>query len=279
MAKKKTTKKSVKKKITHRKVLKSTEADIAQEQRISKDIRSIEKDVLHDEKLTNSMAEKIVHLNEKVKDELKNADVEIKNIRSKEVVSHKKLFFWLAIIAVLIVVIALSFNAYNNYQNKQNEYNSYQLVQASSGEWIVDLSFGPLPFYYHPRDVDMIPVDPNAQKALNIVADNGGQIVISLDIDAPLPNQGIAAIEISKVTTQLYNIPTVGATTKQSDDPNVPVATCDNSGIKQLVYEVRITNKNEILYENECIILEAKSPEELIKVTDAYIYRMLGVIA
>lgn len=279
MAKKKTAKKPVKKKVTRRKVLKSTEAEIAQEQRISKDIRNIEKDVLHDEKLTTSMTEKIDHLNEKVKDELKNADVEIKNIRKKEVVSHKKLFFWLAIFAVLIVIIALSFNAYNNYQNKNNEYNSYQFVQASSGEWIVDLSFGPLPFYYHPRDVDMIPVDPNAQKALNIVADNDGQIVISLDPDFDVPRQATAAFEISKVTSQVYTIPTFHAITKDINDSSVKIATCANSGIKQLVYEVRITNKNEIRYENECIILEAKSPEELIKVTDAYMYRMLGVIA
>ncbi len=149
-----------------------------------------------------------------------------------------------------------------------------------------------------PMEVEDIPFENARDK---ILYSNGRDTTYFITQDPNLPIESnkistLAVMNINRVTAGsvieeldkkynivIYGIPTKAAITEESEmykDTNVPVKDCNDATRETPVIKLIVEDENKIYFDesNEwCVILEAKSYEELLKVTDKFVYHILEV--
>lgn len=186
--------------------------------------------------------------------------------------------FLLLVGVVFVLVSSLSAPSVEEY-----EYNGFVFRSADAGScgtqrdcWRtqVQLNIGVrnVEFYYGPREVEDVFVDPAAvERVLNLTyPGRNGSVVITFDED--FSGVGIAAPNLAGVTGErVYNIPTTSSVYGQ------PVSCADASA--QLVV-VRFINESfsGVAYEDGCVLISASSVDELLRVTDAYRLHLLRIL-
>lgn len=92
----------------------------------------------------------------------------------------------------------------------------------------------------------------------------------------------IAGTEISKIIGNhfLFNVPSHGALLRDIGN-NAPVMTCSdaNSNKSVAVIEFHIGEENKIYSDGECVIAEAVTEDDLIRVADKISYVALGIMS
>jgi hypothetical protein len=95
----------------------------------------------------------------------------------------------------------------------------------------------------------------------------------------------IAGVEIAKVTGQRYgllNVDTHSAFIKQpkntTADTGTPVVTCSDANNKTMVIWITLSQKNIVYSYGNCVILEATSYRDMIRVADRLMYNLLGIM-
>lgn len=224
-------------------------------------------------------------MNQKKRKEKKGKEKEEKSLSST---------MTLGIGILLIAVVLASFFTYIYYvkviRPKMHQYNGFDFYKGDL-VWTTKIQVGDqlyvIPFYHHPKDLEDIPVEPKIEKkiqGLNV----SGRLFITLDPDLE-SKAVVAAVELSRITGsryKIYNIETHGALTRPSAkskaDAINPIVTCsyanNQTNNQTLVVWLKLSDVNRIHSEGNCVILEGKTSEDLVRVTDRFVYRLLGVM-
>ena len=138
--------------------------------------------------------------------------------------------------------------------------------------WTVVHDDIPLSFVYAPQDVEMIAFDGNSAYMLK----NAVEIDLTSDFNDTFA-EGIALAQYQMgIVLQPYDkFLRQGFTSTQG---NFQAITCKDSSASVPVIYFRKGNSTRLLAEENCIIAEAATIQDMIRVKDRIIYGMLGII-
>ena len=187
------------------------------------------------------------------------------------------------IIILTLFLITIIFIAGCNEKNRY-VYNDFTITRQQHG-WAVTVytvypDFSqPVPrvvnLRYGPKELEDIEVD-NSIKDIILKSEN-----IYLTID---PNESskiaIATIDLGKVLGTapwgVFKIPTQSALTQPID--NITVKTCNDATQSTTIIYFKKGIQNSISNNNNCIVLEGREIEEIIKLSDRLALELLGVM-
>mgnify|MGYP001601625895 CR=1 FL=1 len=209
---------------------------------------------------------------------------------------NRKLIKYLGIIAILIVVLIAAFLIFNSRKNKTSTYTylgvngeNYSFVKLKEGN--VDIH--QLTFYgilkgeekqytirlrYGPNELQ----DISGEDVRDLIL-NKRLVYITQDLNLPeLTNQAsvLAIFEINSVLgTEDYNVFQIPRestiTNTNSNNTKLQVKDCKDITKFIGVIKLQLGNTNRIYNNNGCVVLEAKSKEDIIRVTDKLILHLL----
>ena len=197
------------------------------------------------------------------------------------------------IFCAIIIIIFIGTLAITGYVKKAKlekyKYNNFEFVKEKDGFWYTMVQKGPqpywIPFYYHPSELEDIPVEPFLRAKFFEIKDNNGSIFITLDPDSEDNRIVIAGVEISRITGGRYdllNVPTSSAfikpPSKTTTETGTPIITCMHSNNKTMVIWLTLSDKNIAYSYDYCVILEATTYEDMIRVADRTMYHLLGIM-
>lgn len=226
------------------------------------------------------------------KKEEKQASKEPK--KEEEIVISKKkqniqfiIFTGVILIIFLAIVFVPRFIQKANLE--KNKYNGFDFAKSSDGYWYTVVQKGNQPyqisFYYHPRDLEDIPVEANLRDKFFNIRDNNGTIYITMDPDGNNNTIVVAGVEIAKITGKGYNLLNVDTHSAFIKKPNstavdtiTPVVTCGQANNKTMVIWITLSNKNIAYSYGNCVILEAKTYGDMVRVADRMMYNLLGIM-
>jgi len=248
-------------------------------------------------KAKKEKAEKVPEEKTEKQEVTKEEKAEVPKEAPKEeevVIDKKKQTIQFIIFAGVLVIILVGLILVPRYINQmkldKNTYNNFQFIQGEDKFWYSMLQKGEqtywVPFYYHPRDLENIPVETNLSAKFFDIKDNNGSIYITLDPDAGNNTIVIAGVEIARITGEkfdLLNVPTHSAFTKEPSstvvETGIPVVTCDYASNKTMVIWLLVTDRNIVYSDGYCIAVQAKSYADIIKVADRLMYHLLGIMS
>jgi hypothetical protein len=196
-------------------------------------------------------------------------------------------------VLVCAIIVLVSFSIFivpkllKNVTFEKNKYNSFEFAKTKDGFWYTTVQKGSqpfqIPFYYHPRELEDIPVEQGLRNKFFDMRNNGS-IYITLDPDYN-STAVIAGVEIAKITGTKYgllNVPTRSGFIKQpkqsATETETPIITCNNANNQTLVVWITLSDKNIAYSYGYCVILEAKSYDDMIRVADRTMYHLLGIM-
>ncbi|MBD3203066.1 hypothetical protein GF327_02130 [Candidatus Woesearchaeota archaeon] len=233
-------------------------------------------------KKDKDIKEDIKELEEDIDDE-----IEAEEDMSRDFVMIGALIF-IVVIFVAGVITIKYFPGINNPQKTdtvvQNSlsYNGFDFTKIDD-TWYTNivvnwqgkkLSYNP-GFHYSPAETENISIDRNAGTVLKLSGDQ----VVYISVDPELNSKSvIAGTEISKVLGKIFFITVKSAVSKNTDNPNIPVVTCENVSDKTKVVMLRKGDTTQVLRDNTgCIIVEGTDEDEIIRAADRLSYNLLGV--
>jgi len=217
------------------------------------------------------------------------------NKLSKEevIIKSKRQNIQFIIFAGVIILIFLAIVFVPRYIRQANldkdKYNGFDFVQDEEGVWYTIVQKGnqpyQIPFYYHPSELEDIPVDKFIRDKFFSLRDNNGSIYITMDPDGNNNTIVIAGVEIAKVTGTRYgllNVDTHSAFIRQpknaTADTGTPIVTCSDANNKTMVIWITLSQKNIVYSYGNCVILEAINYRDMIRVADRLMYQLLGIM-
>ena len=158
------------------------------------------------------------------------------------------------------------------------KYNDFKIQKIPTG-WATWAYKDDQPYYlqlrHDPKTLEDINID---EEVRDLVLSKNTLIVT---VDPNLTSRSvIGAIEIANVLGRrlgLYNIQVVGAVTKFANEGTV-VATCNDVNEAKNVVLLNLGNKTEVYLDNNCIIVEGVTEEDITRSADRLIYEVLEVM-
>jgi hypothetical protein len=198
--------------------------------------------------------------------------------------------FWILAAALIIFFLALVYvpKILHGQEAENNRYNGFDFYKAGDGFWYTVVQKGAqpyeIPFYYHPKELEDIVIEPGIKDKFFDMVENNGTIFIVVDPDAE-SKAVIAGVEIAKITGrgyQLLNVPTYSAFSKEptnmTTNVETPILNCAAANNKTLVVGLVLTSRNVIYSQDYCIRLEAASYDDMVRVADRMMYNLLGIM-
>ncbi len=194
-----------------------------------------------------------------------------------------------ALAVVLVVIAALAaIILVTKALRKDYTYNAFPF-EKSGILWVTyaEKNGQPyrIPFYYHPSELEDIVAERGAEQVL-LRAAQRGNVTVYITLDPSLKSKAVvAAVEISRLTGDRYNIlnlETHGALTRKPEQSLAetprPIVTCANADNDTIVIWLTLSQANFIHTEGNCVILEALSEDDLLRVADRFAYMIIGVM-
>ncbi len=223
-----------------------------------------------------------------------NKDSEKKNPKNQKhlVVSKKKFIIATSIIVIVIAILVLALIFWKNiFPQKEfsHIYNNYTFNHLNlSNTWLTNLTWMNIKityeFYYHPQQLDKIPVDKNIRTDFIAVRNSGGNFYIGFDpVLSTLGTTAIAGTEVSKVTGKYFGVPTKsGFTTPLTDTTQdnftYPIVNCEMANSTVFVLEFLPSDTNKIVYNANCAVIYAATPNDTIRMADLFDYKLINII-
>ena len=182
--------------------------------------------------------------------------------------------------SVILLIIIASIIIFN--KGSPNEFtfeDEYKVVKLSEREYLIKGFVGEAPLNLKliadPRNVKDIPSEENIKNKLFPTS----QIFITLKPNLTSTSV-IAATEISKITAHqsLFRTRTLGALTEKSDNEAAPVITCADATVEQKVIYLKLSDTTKISSLNNCITIEGKTEQDLVRAADKLILQLLGIL-
>ena len=192
-------------------------------------------------------------------------------------------------ILIFILVILIAYVAYASFitptQEESYVYNGYEFEFSPDGFWKIPLQawYGERNFFFynHPSDLEQYSYDPRVNTYLSIVHRNSGEVIIALDPEYANETAGaMASVEVAKVTSQIFGMPTSAAYTQLiPGDDDLPIANCDNASEQVFILNVKLNGNNSVGIERDfCAALYAETPRDAVNLASLFVYKNLGIM-
>ncbi len=162
------------------------------------------------------------------------------------------------------------YNGFTIYEGNNNGLQAYQIQFFKEGE---EQSFV-INSRYHPRELENIPIAKNLRES--IIKQR-----LFITMEPTLTGKAtIAFAEIDKYTENpfLFNLPTSPALVKKIEGNDLPIITCNDVSHVQSVIMFKIGEKNQILNQDGCVIIEALNEDDLMRGADRLSLTLLGIM-
>lgn len=202
--------------------------------------------------------------------------------------------FWIFVVTVIVLIlIGLSFywakifldKNYYNYQGKGGEYKIgkskvgnvifyYISVFVNDHEYIYS-------FRNHPKDLEDIYLEPDLDKKLNR-SSGLGTLYVTKDPELQNMTSGysvLAIVAFEQIMTgkfAIYNVNVSNADTSFVTNSTI-VATCNNVTSDTAVVYMKLGNETRIYSDNDCIIIQGRGSDGILRAGEKFAYYLLGV--
>ncbi|MBU0929954.1 MAG: hypothetical protein KJ623_02690 [Nanoarchaeota archaeon] len=144
-------------------------------------------------------------------------------------------------------------------------------------------------FRNSPMDLEKIPMEPSRDSILYNGNDAKTQIYITQDTSLPgnsSRTSTVAALDIMKLTYGLSNVYIYGVPTElaymnitpEQEQMEIKDIDCSDASDEIGVILIKLGSENKIYKENDnCVVLEAKSYDDITKVTDKFNMHLIGI--
>lgn len=192
----------------------------------------------------------------------------------------------LSITLIILVVLASGIFYFaklerNPPHKTYGDYNGFEFYQDNNGFWHTRINSlrgeVDVPFYYHPDQLEIYAFPESIKKELAETQRTGGKVIIAYSNEYKTAGgAGIAAVEITKIVSQVFGISTSSGFMEPID--NLPVASCKNASVSSFVIELAPGNETFVNHSSYCTRLTAKSLDELIQLSDLFSYKITGIM-
>ncbi len=180
----------------------------------------------------------------------------------------------ISIFIVLLMVFSILGIMLGKDEGEQTKkYNGYKFV-ARDNKWLVNVDKKWVDFDYFPTAVEDIGVDAEIRKRIL----DTEMIHITFDPADVTESMDKTRFDLTNLLANLYGIYAASSVTQNSTQYNLPIITCENTTVFVPVIEIRVENQTKAYLEEDCIIIQAESAEDMIKLRDSIIYHILGII-
>jgi hypothetical protein len=194
-----------------------------------------------------------------------------KEKREKKQSRKKQIFLALFIVAIMSLSI-LGFLMGESDSNKV-KYGNYTFIGTNQG-WQLTINKQNLFFQYVPQNVGDINISSDIATVLKVTPE------IDITSDASdRNNQSIALLdyELQKASIQTRKFYVRSGFTTNVTGVNT-ILRCENStGSLPIIY-IKTGNETRIYYNGVCIVMEARSGQEFLRLKDRILYTILGVM-
>ena len=159
-------------------------------------------------------------------------------------------------------VIGYSFRGREDNDVKKIDYKRFEFIEGN-GFWILNIENLNFVFKYNPYEVEKINyrlkyLDNYYEKPLYVSSENrDAELEIYKNLD-PRINQIVQRIQSACLDSE-------------NCDGNLPVKTCEDNFIM-----IKESNVSKIIQEENCVFIEGKK-EDLVKITDEFLFKILGI--
>lgn len=185
----------------------------------------------------------------------------------------KKRLYMSLFIVVIMTLSVLGYMIGSGFEDQTKfNYNDFKFTQINN-RWTTKINNKDVVFDYPPFQVENINVTTSIIEKIK----NSPQIDTTSDFNSTF-KEIIALAQFGLAQTLAINNQFLrsGFTTKNEFD--LPVITCDNATTFVPVLIFQKSNETIIYEENNCIILKAKSNQDLIALKDRLLYGVFGII-
>jgi len=189
-------------------------------------------------------------------------------------------------IVLLLIIVIVSWNAYDRRTTAdENRYNGFDFAQAEGSLWVtrIEARGQPynIPFYFHPRETEDIPVD---SEATTPIYSKPAEVYISVPPDAP-SKIVVAGVEVARLLGtkyNLFNLNVHSALSSASDTKvDIPVYRCEDATPDRVIVQFVEGSKNAVARWTEnpnCIVLQYTDVDESVRVADRFGYMLLKIM-
>jgi len=185
----------------------------------------------------------------------------------------------LAIIIVMVLIVSSAFTIYYVRNKEGYTYKDFKVEKTPTG-WSVLAFVNEQPYLlnlrHDPKSIKDIPIEKNVRKQLL------SKPTLYLTVHPNMTgNTVIAAIEIANIISRrlgIFNIETIGALTEFVPNNPTPIITCNSITQNKNVLWLRTGPETKVFLENECIIVQGTTEEEITKAADRLIYEVLTIV-
>lgn len=174
------------------------------------------------------------------------------------------------------------------YEGKNGDYK-FEVLQVSNTTFYKVYAYlgGKeyiIPLRYKPRDTENITL-PGEEELLKSIVKNNVYITQNIELVNQTESKSLLALmEFNRILgTNNYGLyklnvrSSVVESTNRSSDLEIPVIDCGNVTSKDAVIYLSLGDESKISLDNDCVILEGKDGDDLIRVSDRLSYFLLGV--
>ena len=142
---------------------------------------------------------------------------------------------------------------------KNIEYNGYEFILTENGYWYTEIESQQFGFQYSPLETEDIPVPP---------------VSLGTYASQPLYFDSENAAATSEIARNLQNyVSRIGEACIEEENckEDLPIKNCSEN-----IIIINYSNDTAIKVDENCVFIEGNS-EELVRETDAFLYKLIGV--
>jgi hypothetical protein len=180
------------------------------------------------------------------------------------------------VIAFVMILSTIGFfygSQVNENEQKYTINNKTYSYTRENNQYVLELNKKEkIGFYYLPFEINMNITD----EILNSIQ-NSKVVYITFDPDAEKPEY----IDLARFDLAMNflnkNIYVIEGTTKESQEINLPIITCENATAYMPVIYLQESNITNLINDNNCIRMQGKNLD-FIKFRDLMLYKLYGIL-
>ncbi len=182
---------------------------------------------------------------------------------------------WTILIGLIMILSVIGFLYVP--EDTTESYAGYKIAQASDGYYYVRINDQQVRFTYHPSNVASYEVNRSVMDVLK----NSKLVFLTFNPTEEkefLTGIDLARFELTNDLNSYFSIAGLQATTLNTTSYNLPIVTCANATQTQPVLEFKSGADTRAYTEENCIILEALSGQDFLRLKDRILYGMFDII-